>query len=153
AGVDIDLGRLNELSDGTPVLVDLKPTGPHYMEDLHAAGGLGAVLRELPPHLHLDVPTVSGESLRERLDRPQGWVDRAVVRALDDPVRPEGGLVALFGSLAPRGAILKRAAANPRLFEAVGRAVVFESPEDLAARIDDPGLDVTEDDFLVLRNA
>lgn len=153
AGVDIDLKRLNELSDTTPVLVDLKPTGPYYMEDLHAAGGIGAVLRELKPLLHLDCMTVAGETLGERLAPAPAFVDRTVVKPLDAPLQPQGGLVALFGSLAPRGAILKRAAADPALFEREGRAVVFISLEDLASRIDDPDLDVTPDDFLVLQNA
>jgi dihydroxy-acid dehydratase len=154
AGVDVSLRRLNELSDTTPVLVDLKPTGPHYMEDLFAAGGIGAVLRELKPLLHLDCLTVTGESLGERLAESEGdFVDRAVIRPLAAPLQPKGGLVALFGSLAPRGAILKRSAADARLFEREGRAVVFSSLEDLAARIDDPALDVTPEDFLVLQNA
>jgi dihydroxy-acid dehydratase len=152
AGVKLDLHRLNRLSDETPVIVDLKPTGPYYMEDLFAAGGIGAVLRELKPLLHLDCRTVTGETLGERLSG-EGWVDRRVVRALGEPLQKEGGLVALFGSLAPRGAILKRAAADARLFEREGRAVVFSSLEDLSARIDSPDLDVTPDDFLVLQNA
>ena len=153
-GVDIPLAKLNALSDATPVLVDLKPTGPHYMEDLFAAGGIGAVLRELKPLLHLDCLTVTGESLGERLAQSDGaFVNRAVVRALAEPLQPQGGLVALFGSLAPGGAILKRSAADAKLFERQGRAVVFTSLEDLAARIDDPALDVTPDDFLVLQNA
>ncbi|HJU15979.1 MAG TPA: dihydroxy-acid dehydratase [Stellaceae bacterium] len=153
AGIDVDLKRLNEISDGTPVLVDLKPTGPYYMEDLFAAGGIGAVLRELQPLLHLDCPTVSGETLGERLAAPPGPVDRAVVRPFAEPLQPQGGLVALFGSLAPKGAIFKRSAADPKLFEREGRAVVFSSLEDLSARIDDPALDVTPEDFLVLQNA
>jgi dihydroxy-acid dehydratase len=153
AGVDIDLHQLNEISDSTPVIVDLKPTGPHYMEDLFAAGGIGAVLRELKPLLHLECLTVAGETLGERLERPAGPVDRNVVRPLAEPLQGEGGLVALFGSLAPKGAIFKRSAADPKLFEKEGRAVVFTSLEDLSARIDDPGLDVTPDDFLVLQNA
>jgi dihydroxy-acid dehydratase len=153
AGIKIDLNRLNELSDTTPVLVDLKPTGPFYMEDLHVAGGIGAVLRELKPLLHLDALTVSGQTLGERLEQPAGFVDRAVVRTREEPLQPQGGLVALFGSLAPRGAILKRAAADPSLFEKEARAVVFTSLEDLSARIDSPDLDVTADDFLVLQNA
>src|SRR5262252_7435964 len=153
AGVDIELGRLNEISDTTPVLVDLKPTGPHYMEDLFAAGGIGAVLRELRPLLHLDCPTVAGECLGQRLAVPAGPVDRDVVKPLSDPLLPYGGLVALFGSLAPKGAIFKRSAADPKLFEKEGRAVVFTSLEDLSARIDDPALDVTPNDFLVLQNA
>ena len=153
AGVDIELRRLNEISETTPVLVDLKPTGPHYMEDLFAAGGIGAVLRELKPLLNLDCMTVASETLAERLAAPAGPVDRSVVKPLNDPLQPKGGLVALFGSLAPRGAIFKRSAADPKLFEKEGRAVVFTSLEDLSARIDDPALDVTPDDFLVLQNA
>jgi len=153
AGIDVDLDWLNEISETTPVLVDLKPTGPHYMEDLFAAGGVGAVLRELKPLLHLDCPTVAGETLAERLAAPQGPVDRSVIKPLTDPLQPKGGLVALFGSLAPKGAIFKRSAADPKLFEREGRAVVFTSLEDLSARIDDPALDVTPDDFLVLQNA
>jgi dihydroxy-acid dehydratase len=153
AGIELDLDRLNEISETTPVIVDLKPTGPHYMEDLFAAGGIGAVLRELKPLLHLDCPTVAGETLGERLATEVGPVDRSVVKPFADPLQPKGGLVALFGSLAPRGAIFKRSAADPRLFEKEGRAVVFTSLEDLSARIDDPALDVTPDDFLVLQNA
>jgi dihydroxy-acid dehydratase len=144
---------LNELSDSTPVLVDLKPTGQHYMSDLYAAGGVGAVMRELKPLLHLDCMTVDGRTLGEVLDAQPEWVDRAVVKSFNDPLSPQGGLVALFGSLAPNGAILKRSAADPKLFEKEGRAVVFSSLDDLAARIDEPGLDVTPDDFLVLQNA
>src|SRR5712671_5030711 len=154
AGVDLDLSRLNEISETTPVLVDLKPTGPHYMEDLFAAGGIGAVLRELKPLLHLDCMTITGETLRERLAAEEGdYVDRRVIKTAADPVEPQGGIVALFGSLAPDGAILKRSAATPSLFEKTARAVVFTSLEDMAARIDDPGLDVTADDILVLQNA
>jgi len=153
AAVHVDLRRLNELSDSTPVLVDLKPTGQYYMSDLYAAGGLGAVLRELKPLLHLDCLTVAGITLGERLEREPPWVDRAVVKPLSEPLSKMGGLVALFGSLAPNGAILKRSAADPQLFEREGRAVVFTSLDDLASRIDDPALDATADDFLVLQNA
>ncbi|RXF72665.1 dihydroxy-acid dehydratase [Hansschlegelia zhihuaiae] len=154
AGVEIDLDRFNALSDETPVLVDLKPTGQHYMEDFHAAGGMGAVLRELRPLLNLDVMTITGETLRQRLDADaESWVDRSVIASREEPLEPVGGLVALFGSLAPRGAILKRSAADKSLFEREGRAVVFSSLADLAARIDDPALDVNADDFMVLQNA
>jgi dihydroxy-acid dehydratase len=154
AGLKVDLNRLNALSDSTPVLVDLKPTGQYYMSDLYAAGGVGAVLRELKPLLHLDCMSVTGETLGERLAHEEGaWVDRAVVRPLAEPLAQEGGLVALFGTLAPNGAILKRSAADPKLFEKEGRAVVFTSLDDMAARVDDPALDVTPDDFMVLQNA
>jgi len=108
------------------------------MEDFHAAGGMGALLRELRPLLHLDTVDVEGRTLAERLDEPLGWVDRAVVRPFGEPISPVGGLVALSGSLAPDGAIFKRAAATPALFESEGRAVVFTGLEDLSRRSDDP---------------
>ncbi|MDP6708381.1 MAG: dihydroxy-acid dehydratase [Alphaproteobacteria bacterium] len=153
-GIPLSLERLNQLSDETPVLVNLKPSGANYMEDFFAAGGLGAVLRELKPLLHLDCRSVTGETLAERLGRDaDAWVDRDIVRSLEAPFEPVGGLVALFGSLARGGAILKRSAADSSLFETESRAVVFSSLEDLSARIDDPALDVAADDILVLQNA
>jgi dihydroxy-acid dehydratase len=152
-GVRIDRERFNRISDETPVLVDLKPVGDGYMEDFHVAGGVGAVLREIRHLLHLDTISVLGETLGERLDREPAWVDRRVIRSPESPVSPVGGLVALSGSLAPDGAILKRAAATPALLETEGRAVVFEDLADLAARIDDPALAVSADDVLVLKNA
>src|SRR5690606_11213539 len=103
-GITIDLKRLNELSDSTPVLVDLKPSGSGYMEDLAAAGGIPAVMRELKPLLHLDCITVTGETIGQRIDAWDPWVDRNVVRPLTEPLQAVGGLVALFGSLAPNGA-------------------------------------------------
>jgi dihydroxy-acid dehydratase len=152
-GLDLPLDLLNRLSDETPVLVDLKPTGHHYMEDFHAAGGVPAVLGRLADRLHLDALTVTGDTLGAGLAARDRWVDDALIRPLDRPIQPEGGLVALFGTLAPNGAVLKRAAADPALFEREGRAVVFASLEDLAARLDDPALDVAPDDFLVLQHA
>jgi dihydroxy-acid dehydratase len=152
-GVSLSLDRINELSDETPVLVDLKPVGEGYMEDFHAAGGVPAVLRELRPLLHVGCIGVDGLTLGERLDQPTEWVDHKVIRPFAEPIAPEGGLIALQGSLAPAGAILKRAAATPALFEIEGRAVVFDGLEDLSARIDDPELDVHPNDVLVLKNA
>lgn len=153
-GVRISLDRLNELSDSTPVLVDLKPTGQHYMEDFFAAGGMSAVLRELRDLLHLDCLTVTGETLAARLDREKSlWSDTSVIRPFNSPIDPCGGLVALFGSLAPRGAIMKRSAADKNLFELEGRAIVFDSLEDLSNRVDDPELDIEPHDFMVLKNA
>ena len=154
AGLSISLDRLNELSDTTPVLVNLKPVGNGYMEDFFAGGGVGALLRELKDLLHLDCMTVTGETLGERLGYDSGaWIDRSIIAERAKPLEPQGGLIALFGNLAPGGAILKRSAADEKLFEHEGRAVVFTSLEDLAARIDDPALDVTPDDILVLQNA
>jgi dihydroxy-acid dehydratase len=154
AGVKVSLEQLNNLSDSTPVLVNLKPVGNGYMEDFFASGGMGALLRELKPLLHLDCMTVTGETLGERLAAEAApYVDRSIIAARDEPYEPHGGLVALFGNLAPGGAILKRSAADARLFEHEGRAVVFSSLADLAARIDDPSLDVGPQDVLVLQNA
>lgn len=154
-GIPLDLRRFNELSDTTPVLAAVKPVGTEfYMEDFFAAGGIGAIMRELKPLLHLDCLTVTGQTLGERLASEEGsYVDRRVIRPASDPLEPQGGLVALFGSLAPDGAIIKRSAATPALFETEGRAVVFSSLEDMARRIDDPELDVRPDDILVLQNA
>ena len=152
-GIRVGWERMNAISDETPVLVDLKPVGEGYMEDFHAAGGLGAVLRELRPLLRLDTLDVEGRTLAQRLDEPLEWVDRAVIRPFADPVSPVGGLIALRGTLAPDGAIFKRAAATPTLFETEGRAVVFTGLDDLATRVDDPALDVRPGDVLVLQNA
>ncbi len=153
-GIGISLQRMNQLSETTPVLVNLKPTGSAYMEDFFAAGGMSAVLRELESLLHRDCMTIGGETLGDRIDAERtAYVDRRVIAALQEPVEPVGGLVALFGSLAPRGAILKRSAADKNLFEKEGRAIVFSSLDDLSARIDNPDLDVSADDFLVLQNA
>jgi dihydroxy-acid dehydratase len=156
AGVKVTLDQLNTLSDTTPVLVNLKPVGNGYMEDFFAAGGMGALLRELKPYLHLDCLTVTGETLGDRLAADadaKPYVDRTIIAAREQPFEPQGGLVALFGNIAPQGAILKRSAADAKLFEHEGRAVVFSSLADLAARIDDPKLDVAREDILVLQNA
>src|SRR5689334_2962936 len=154
AGIPVSLQRLNELSDTTPVLVNLKPVGNGYMEDFFAAGGMGALLRELKDLLNLDCMTVTGETLGERLAQDSGeWVDRTIIAERGKPLEPTGGLVSLFGNLAPQGAILKRSAADAGLFEHEGRAVVFSSLEDLAARVDDPKLEVDAKDILVLQNA
>ncbi len=153
AGIPLSLEHLNRISADTPVLVNLKPVGEHYMEQFHAAGGVGALLRELAPLLHGDAISVAGETLAERIARVPAYVDRAVVRSADAPIVACDALVALFGNLAPNGAILKAAAADPRLLEHEGRAVVFRDLADLAARIDAPDLDVEPDDVLVLQNA
>ena len=152
-GVALDLDRFDAMSRETPVLVDLKPSGAHYMEDLFKAGGLAPVLRELAPLLDLDCLTVTGRRLGEELDAmPAAW-PQGVVRPRDDPLYAEGGLAVLRGNLAPDGAIVKQSAATPELLAHEGRAVVFDGLEDMAARVDSPALDVAPDDVLVLRNA
>ncbi len=154
AGIDFDPSRFNELARTTPVIVDLKPVGEGYMEDFHAAGGLDGVLQEIAGGLERRCVDITGGTLAKRLEIPLAEpVDHRVIRKADDPVDHHGGLVVLHGSLAPDGALLKRAAATPHLLECEGRAVVFSSLEDLATRIDSPDLDVREDDVLVLQNA
>ncbi|MDE0417151.1 MAG: dihydroxy-acid dehydratase [bacterium] len=154
AGIDFDPGRFNDLARATPVTVDLKPVGEGYMEDFHAAGGLDGVLRGIADGLEGGCIDITGRMLSTRLEDPLADpIDHRVIRKADDPVDHQGGLVILHGSLAPDGALLKRAAATPRLLESEGRAVVFSSLEDLATRIDSPDLDVRADDVLVLQNA
>ncbi|MBU8539000.1 dihydroxy-acid dehydratase [Falsiroseomonas tokyonensis] len=153
AGLKLDLKRLDELSETTPVLVDLKPTGEGYMEDFHSAGGMQALLWEIRDLLDLDTLDLDGVTLRDRIGDGSHFVDRKIIRARETPVSPVGGLVTLYGSLAPDGAILKRSAATPALFETEARCLVFDGLEDLANRVDDPDLDVLATDILVLKNA
>ena len=152
-GIDIDLGAFDRMGKETPVLVDLKPSGQHYMEDLEKAGGLAPVLREIEAMLDTGCRTVTGRTLGENIaDAPAPW-PQDVVRPLADPIHQGGGIRVLGGNLAPNGAIIKQAAATPALLKHTGRAVVFRSLRDMAERIDSPDLDVGPDDILVLQNA
>ncbi len=151
-GLTIDLRSLDRMGRQTPVLLDLKPSGRHYMEDFHAAGGMATLLRELKPLLRLDALTVTGRTLGEEIERAGPGFEQHVVRSIADPVYREGSIAVLLGNLAPGGAIIKQSAADARLMEHEGRAVVFENLEDLARRIDSDELDVTADDVLVLKN-
>ena len=151
-GYDIDLQALDRMGRDTPVLLDLKPSGDHYMEDFHHAGGMATLLRELKPLLNLDALTVTGRTLGEEIERAGPGFAQDVVRPRSNPIYPQGGIAVLRGNLAPGGAIIKQSAAHPRLMEHEGRAVVFENAADLAHRIDSDDLDVTADDILVLKN-
>jgi len=151
-GIEVSLDRLDALGRETPVLVDLKPSGRHYMEDLHRAGGLAAVLRELKPLLRLDALTVTGRTLGEEIEAAGPGFAQDVVRPLADPLHRGGAIAVLRGNLAPGGALIKQSAADPKLLRHEGRAVVFEDAEDLARRIDREDLDVRADDILVLKN-
>ena len=152
-GLTLDLDAFDRIGRNVPVLVDLKPSGRHYMEDLHDAGGLSTILREIRDHLHLDCVTVTGRTLGEELDGAPAAFAQDIVAGVSKPIYPQGGMAVLRGNLAPGGAIVKQSAANPDLLQHRGRAVVFTSLEDLAARVDDPNLDVNADDVLVLQNA
>jgi len=152
-GIKLDLDAFDKMGRETPVLVDLKPTGQGYMEDLYKAGGLAVILRELKHQLNLKALTVTGKTLGEDLAQaPPAW-DQKVVRKFKDPVFAGGSIAVLRGNLAPDGAIIKQAAMDPKLTKHEGRAVVFESLPDMAERVDDPKLDVKADDILVLKNA
>ena len=152
-GVKIDLDAVDALGREVPVLVDLKPSGRHYMEHFHWAGGVPRLMHELAGVLDLDARTIEGRSLREVLAGVDTTDVQDVIRPRSDPISAQGSMVVLRGNLAPRGAILKQSAASPRLMQHTGRAVVFDSLDDLATRVDSPDLDVTADDVLVLRNA
>jgi dihydroxy-acid dehydratase len=151
-GVPLGLDRFHELAARTPLIVNVRPSGEHLVEQLHHAGGVPAVLKELEPLLHTDALTVTGRTLGEELVGA-GSTDRDVVGTLAAPFGPAGAISVVRGTLAPRGAIVKRSAASPSLLRHRGRAVVFEDVYDVAARIDDPALDVDADSVLVLRNA
>lgn len=152
-GFSLDLEAFDALGQETPLLVDLKPSGQFYMEDLHRAGGLLPVLRSLKHQLSLECLTVSARTLGEELAlAPPPW-PQEVVKPFHQPLYNGGSLRVLRGNLAPEGAIIKQSAASPELLCHEGSAVVFENLEDLSERIDDPALPVTRDSVLVLKNA
>ncbi len=144
--------KFDEISRSTPTIVNLKPSGEYLMEDLFYAGGIEAVLNRLAPLLHLGAITVNGHTLGENIADTVA-IDDKIIKTLETPMYEEGGLAMLNGSLAPDGAVIKQSAASPDLLHHVGRAVVFENYEDMHARVDDPDLDVTKDDVLVMKSA
>ncbi len=147
----IDPQAFNTLADQIPVLVDLKPGGEGYMPDFHEAGGLIRMVSELREFLALDLPTIFGDTLDQRLQSMLAAAPSEVIRSRSNPIYPNGGLRWLSGNLAPNGAVIKPVAASQQLLEHTGRAVVFDGLEDMARRLDDPELDVTPNDVLVLR--
>ncbi len=153
AGIAFDLAEFDRVGRDVPVLLNLKPAGNYFMEDFHAGGGMPALWRRLRDHLDLNAPTVGGETLGQIVARWPVYVDDEVVRPLDRPIWPNEAIAILTGSLAPQGAAIKLAAASKELFQHEGPALVFDSLDDLAKRIDDPALPVTPQHCLVLRNA
>ncbi|HEY0002232.1 MAG TPA: IlvD/Edd family dehydratase [Actinoplanes sp.] len=149
-GVPLSLDDFDRVGAGVPLLVDLQPAGRHLMEDLHRAGGLAAVMREVADLLDPAAVTVTGEPFVDSLRDAQIW-DPEVIRARSSPLRDDAGIAVLRGNLAPDGAIIKPAAATPELLRHTGPALVFDSVEDYHARIDDPALEVDADTVLVLR--
>ena len=151
-GINLPLARFDELSRRTPLIANMRPTGQYQMEDLFYAGGIPAVMKQLLPLLHGDALTVTGRTQAENLESAE-VTNPEVIRSLDDPLQPEGGLSILRGNLAPDGAVIKHAAATLALLNHRGPALVFKDVADLKARIHDPALDVTPDHVLVLQNS
>ncbi|MDN3495719.1 IlvD/Edd family dehydratase [Planococcus sp. APC 4015] len=149
-GVGLELDDFDRIGADVPLLVNLQPAGRFLMEDLFRAGGFLAVMKEVRHLLDPDAVTVAGRPFVDELDAPEVW-DRDVIRGADDPLQAAAGIAVLRGNLAPTGAIIKPAAASPELLQHRGPAVVFDSVEDMRARIDDPDLDVDENSVLVLR--
>jgi len=152
AGIRLDLKKFDEISDRTPMIADLRPSGRYLMEDFYYAGGLRALLKQIGNLLHLDAVTVSGTTLGQNIESAR-VVNSEVIRGMDEPVSARGGTAILYGNLAPDGAVIKPTAAEPRLLKHAGRAVVFKDYNDMAARIDDEQLPVDEESVIVLQNA
>jgi dihydroxy-acid dehydratase len=152
-GLRVDLAEFDRIGRDVPVLIDLKPSGAHYMEHFHWAGGVPRLLKELRQNLALDAMTITGETIGAIAEMAEDVPGQAIIRPLSNPVKAGGGMAVLRGNLAPDGAVIKHSAASSNLLQHVGRAVVFDSVEDMTSRIDDPALDVKADDVLVLRNA
>ncbi|MCZ8041087.1 MAG: dihydroxy-acid dehydratase [Beijerinckiaceae bacterium] len=153
AGLSIDLEEFDAIGRKVPVLIDLKPSGDHYMEHFHWAGGVPKLMKELGDHLDRSAPTIDGRTIGEIADAAEDIPNQTIIRTAASPVKPTGGMAVLRGNLAPGGAVIKHSAASPALLKHTGRAVVFASVEDMVRRMDDPALDVKADDVLVLTNA
>ena len=149
----IELETFDKLGREVPVLIDLKPSGQHYMEHFHHAGGVPKLMKQLGDLLDLDAKTITGGTLRDVVANAEEVPGQDAIRPRNDPIAREGAMAVLHGNLAPRGAVIKHSAASPKLLQHTGRAVVFELVEDMTLRVDDPTLDVNADDVLVLRNA
>ena len=152
-GLKLDTDLLDEVGKRVPLLVDLQPSGQHYMQQFHQAGGVPALLKEVRSELDTSAPTIHGKTIGEMIDAVVDEPGQTIIRAMAAPLKPIGTLAVLKGNLAPRGAIIKQSAASKTLMQHRGRAVVFDSTEDLANRLDSDDLDVTPEDILVLRNA
>ena len=149
----IDLAAFDKLGREVPVLIDLKPSGAHYMEHFHHAGGVPKLMAQLGDLIDLDTKTITGATLRDVVAGAEDVPGQDVIRPRSNPINAQGSMAVLHGNLAPRGAVIKQSAATPKLLQHTGRAVVFESIEDMTLRVDDPALEVSADDVLVLRNA
>lgn len=152
-GVPLDVDDFDVLPRDVPTLVNLMPSGEHLMEDFFYAGGIPAVMRQIERFLHTDATTVDGRTVAENLERAEWW-NTDVIRPFDTPLKPAGsGTAVLRGNLCPNGAVIKQSAASAELLKHRGRALVFDSIEECDQAVDDPSLDVTASDVLVVRYA
>ena len=151
-GIDIDLNEFDKMTKDTPMIVDLKPSGSGYMEDLFKSGGLPRILKELKNYLHLDATTVTGETIKEIIEKNNYNWKQEVIRKVETPIFDKGSIAVLKGNLAPGSAIIKQSAASKELLAHEGIVEVFENLEDLANRIDSDDLNVTKDSILLLKN-
>jgi len=151
-GIDIDLNEFDKMTKDTPMIVDLKPSGSGYMEDLFKSGGLPRILNELKNYLHLDATTVTGETIKEIIEKNNYNWKQEVIRKVETPIFDKGSIAVLKGNLAPGSAIIKQSAASKELLAHEGIVEVFENLEDLANRIDSDDLNVTKDSILLLKN-
>jgi dihydroxy-acid dehydratase len=152
-GRALNLREFDRLGTIAPVLVDLKPSGDHYLEDFHWAGGMPRLLHELGELIDTGAPTISGETIGQSIAGAEFVEQQSVIRSRSAPLKATGGMAVLYGNLAPNGAVIKHSAASSALLVHNGRAIVFDGVDDLTRRIDDPGLEVEASDILVLRNA
>ena len=152
-GIEINMAEFDRMGREVPTLIDLKPSGAHYMEHFHWAGGVPKLMKELGDLIDGRAMTVTGEPLSASIARAEEVPNQTIIRTRANPLQASGAMAVLSGNLAPQGALIKQSAASPTLMQHEGRAVVFESVEDMTLRMDDPDLDVTADDVLVLRNA
>ena len=152
AGVPLDLEIFDRISQGIPLLANIKPSGKYVMEDFYYAGGLTALMKRLEESLNLETVTINGKTLRDNLEGAEVF-NEDVIRPLENPISTAGGTAVLRGSLAPDGAVIKPTAAEERLWKHRGPAVVFKDIRDLKARVDSEDLEVTADSVLVLQNA
>ncbi len=150
-GVELKIDDFDKYSQNIPLLANIQPSGENYMEDLYYSGGLPALMKEMAGIIHKDVITVNGKTMGENFSAAEVY-DRKVISTMEDPFKPESGIVVVKGNLAPNGAVIKPSAATPALLKHSGKAVVFENIEDFHARIDDPELDVDANSIMVLKN-
>ncbi len=151
-GLELELNKFDEISQRVPVLANIRPSGKFLMEDFYYAGGLLALMAEMPDLLHLDCPTVNGKTIGENF-KGASISNAEVIRPRGNPLMASGGTAILYGNLAPDGAVIKTSAADPKFLEHTGPAIVFKNYADMEARINRDDLDVTVDSVLVLQNA